>query len=170
MCGDDYYPVEINYGESLADSLDEDSNHALLLIHSHTFFQKGSINPNCILLYTWSSIGVFCNPILLENIHRSDRMKNIHFNDGVVKVIQKGTLPEYGLVWFNRDGINHIISMVNDTRKLSITYDSSAGEKFILHKDSKQLIFNWRPLGLYFRNARACEILMVGMTNENWEF
>ena len=94
-------------------------------------------------------------------------MKNIHFNDGVVKVIQKGTLPEYGLVWFNRDGINHIISMVNDTRKLSITYDSSAGEKFILHKDSKQLIFNWRPLGLYFRNARACEIIMVGMTNEN---
>ena len=43
---DDYYPIELNNGDSLADSIDEESDHALLFIHNHPFFQKGSINSN----------------------------------------------------------------------------------------------------------------------------
>ena len=46
MLGDDYYPVELNYGDSLAKILYKESDHTLLFLHNHTFFQKGSINPN----------------------------------------------------------------------------------------------------------------------------
>ena len=71
MFGDDYYSVESNDGDSLEDSLEKESNHKLLFIHNHTLFQKGSINPNWILLETGYYIDVFCNPSLLKKIHRS---------------------------------------------------------------------------------------------------
>ena len=98
MFGDDEYTVETNDEDSLVEILYKDSDQALLLIHNHTFFQKGSIKPNWILLDMGSSIDVFCNPILLKNIHRSDKMKNIHFNAGVVNITHKGTLHGYRLV------------------------------------------------------------------------
>ena len=44
--GHDNYPVETNYEYYLANSLDEEGDHALLFINNHIFFQKGSINPN----------------------------------------------------------------------------------------------------------------------------
>ena len=59
--------------------------------------------------------------------------------------------------------------MKNPTKKFLITYDSSAGDKFILKKDSEQLIFSWSPSGLYFHDAGACDILMVGITKKDYE-
>ena len=96
-------------------------------------------------------------------------MTNIHFNAGVVNVTHKGALPGYGLVWFNIYGITNIISMENSTKKFPITYESSAGDKFILEKDSEQLVFNRSPLGLYFHDAGARNILMVGTKKVNFE-
>ena len=98
MFRDDYYPIELNDGYSLANSLDKKSDNSLLLIHNQNFFQKGSINPNWILLDTGYPIGVFFNPILLKNIHRLEKMKNIHYNSGFFNVTHKGTLPGYGIV------------------------------------------------------------------------
>ena len=155
ISGDDYYPVELNNGDSLANSLDKESDHALLLINNHTFFQKGSINSNWILLDTGSSIEMFCNPSLLNNIHRLEKMTNINCNAGFVNVSNKVALPGYGLVWFNIYGITNILSMENSTNKFPITYDSIAGDKFILKKYSQKLILNRSPLGLYFHDARS---------------
>ena len=136
MFVDDYHPVEINNGDSMADSLAEDIDHALLFIQNHTFFQKCSINPNWILPHTGYSIGVFCNPSLLNNIHRLEKMTNINCNAVFVNVSNKVALPGYGLVWFNIYGITNILSMENSTNKFPITYDSIAGDKFILKKYS----------------------------------
>ena len=46
--------------DSMADSIDNEFKHKLMFIHvsvkyDHVFLQKGSINPNCILLDTGSS-------------------------------------------------------------------------------------------------------------------
>ena len=71
----DDYPVETNDEYYLAYNLIRESEHALIFIHHHTFFLKGSINPNWILLNTGSSIDVFCNPGLLESIHRLEQIK-----------------------------------------------------------------------------------------------
>ena len=57
--------------------------------------------------------------------------------------------------------------MEKSTKESPITYDISTGEKLILQKDSEQLIFNRSPLGLYFHDAGACDIIMVEMTKEN---
>ena len=169
MFGYDDYPVEPNNGNSLADSIDEDSNHALLFIHNKNFFQNGTINTDWILLYTVYSIDDFCNPILQKNIHRSENTTKIHCNSGFVNFNHKGTIPGYGLVLFNRYGIFNIISMENATKKPPISYDSSAGENLIHQKDSEQLIFNRIPSGLYFHDAGARNILMFGTTKENCE-
>ena len=65
--------------------------------------------------------------------------------------------------------IYNIISMANTTKKFIITYGRRAGDKFILNKDSEQIIFNQSPSGLYIHGARACDILMVGTTKEKCE-
>ena len=157
---DDYYPVELNNGYSLNDSLYEERNHALLFIHNHTFFQKKSINSNWILLDTGSSIDVFWNPSLLNNIHRLDKMTNIHCNTGVFTIDNKGARPGYGIVWFNRDGITNILLMENSTKKFTITYNISTGDNLILQKDSEKLVFNRSPLGLYFHDDGARKIII----------
>ena len=56
--------------------------------------------------------------------------------------------------------------MSNATKKFPITYDSSAGDKFIPQKYNEQIIFNRSPLGLYFHDAGDCDILMVRTTKE----
>ena len=132
MFGDYYYPVEPKDGDSLVDSPDEESYHKLLFIHNHTFFHKGSISPNWIILETGSSIDVFCNPSLLKNIHRSEKIINIHYSAGFVNVTHKGALPGYGLLWFARDGISNTFSIANATNKYPISYDISVGDKSIL--------------------------------------
>ena len=52
--------------------------------------------------------------------------------------------------------------MASATNKYPISYNSSAGENCILQKYNKQLILNWSPSGLYFYDAGARDILMVG--------
>ena len=59
MFVNDDFQVEINDEDSLVDSLDEKSYHTILFIRYHTFFQKGSISPDWILLHTGYSINVF---------------------------------------------------------------------------------------------------------------
>ena len=92
-------------------------------------------------------------------------MTNIHCNAGFVHVTHNETLPGYILVCFNKDSITNILSMENTTKKYPISYDSSAGDKFILQESNKQLVFNRSPSGLYFHDAGARDILMVTITN-----
>ena len=169
MFGDDNYPDKTNDEYSLVNSLNEENYHALLFIHNHILFQKGSIKPNKIIMDTGSSIDVFYNTSLMKNIHRLEKMKNIYCNSGVFNVTHMGTLTGYGLVWFKRDGIANILPMENSIKKYYISYDSSAGDKFILKKDNENLIFNRIPSGLYFHIGGACDSLMAGTTKKNCE-
>ena len=95
MFGDHDFSVETNNEDSLADSLNKESDKGLLFIHNHTLFQKGYINPNWILLEMGSSIEMFCNIILLKNIHRMGNMTKIHCTAEVVNITHKGTIPGY---------------------------------------------------------------------------
>ena len=132
MSGDDYYPVNTNNEDFLDNSINKESDHTLLFIHNHTFFQKGYSNPNWILLHTESSIHVIHKTSLLKNIHGLDNMTKINLYSGVFTVTHKGTLSGYGLAWFNRDDIANILSMAKATKKYLIYYGNSAGDNFIL--------------------------------------
>ena len=63
----------------------------------------------------------------------------------MVHVTHMGTLPGYGLVWYNEDDIAKILYMENVIKKYPVFYDRNAGDKFILQKANKKLIFNRNP-------------------------
>ena len=142
-----------NQCDSINDILNDDFKHELLFVHAttrynHMFLQKGSINPNWILLDMGFSIDVFNNPYLLKDINKSEITTKIHCKSGVVHVTHMGTITGYGMVWYNKDDIANILSMGNSTKKYHVSYKSDSGEKFIIHKVNEQLVFNRSPSGL----------------------
>ena len=114
-------------------------------------------------------MGVFSNPQLLTNIHKSKRSTKIHCNAGVVQVTHMGTLPRYVLVWLNGEGTANILSMANATMKYHVSYASKDGDRFILQKADEQLVFNRSPSGLYYHDIRDRDILMVATITGNHE-
>ena len=72
-------------------------------------------------------------------------------------------------MWFNKYGINNILSMANATNKYPVSYDSETGYRFILQKYDEQIILNTIPSGLYFHDVGNCDILMADNTMGNRE-
>ena len=112
---------------------------------------------------------MFSNPQLLTDIHKSERSTKIDCNTGVVQVTHMGTLPRYGLVWFNGEGIANILSMTNATNKFHASYNSEDGDRFILQKADKQLVFNKSPSGLYYPDIGNRDIIVVSTIMGNRE-
>ena len=54
-----------------------------------------------ILLDNWSTVDIFCNKRLLKDIHVSDEDVTVHGNGGALTTNKKGTLKNYGEVWYH---------------------------------------------------------------------
>ena len=71
----------------------------------------GLISKHWILLDNQSTVDVFCNGDLLEDIRQVDRYLTIHTQAGKIRTNWQGTLRHYGTVWFCKQGIAKILSM-----------------------------------------------------------
>jgi hypothetical protein len=88
-----------------------------------------------ILLNNQSTVNVFHNEELLDNIHHGDGFMDIHCNAGVTSTNLVGDLPGYGEVWYNPNGIANILSLPRvKERGFRVTFDSKNGNKFHMHK------------------------------------
>ena len=85
-----------------------DGVNALMFMFSQS---RKNIPDNWILLDSQSTVDIFCNPRLVENIHRvKDRMK-IQCNAGTQVTNLVGDLPGYGPVWFDSRAIANVLSL-----------------------------------------------------------
>ena len=109
---------------------------------------------NWILLDNQSTADIFHNRALLQNIRKSTSTMRIHCNAGVASTNLIGDLPGYGTVWFYPSGIANILSLANVMRRYCVTYDSTTGNKFVVHKpDGSCRVFTQSPQGLYYLDA-----------------
>ena len=93
-----------------------------------------------MLLDSQSTIDVFCNAELLENIRKSDTSLNIRCNAGVRTTDWKGYLPGYGWVWYYPEGIANILSLSRVKERYRVTFDSATDNCFHVHKDNKKIL------------------------------
>ena len=91
-------------------------------------------NDDCILLDNGSTLDIFHNRKLLQNIRTSDTTMKTICNAGVKRTNKIGTLPGYGDVWYDEHGIANIPSLSNVTKRYQVTYNSRNSDGFIVHK------------------------------------
>ena len=94
------------------------------------------MNKDWIFQDSQSTVDVFYNARLLQNIRKVNRTLDIHCNAGVVSTDMVGDLPGYDIVWYHPTGISNILSMSRAIKIFMITYDSANGNEFRMHKEN----------------------------------
>ena len=110
---------------------------------------------DCVLLDSGSSIHVFANGDLLENIRDAPNHKHININTlaGTAVTCQQGDLPGVRTVWYHPEGIANVLSMGIVSMDLRITMDTSVDNAIIVHKtDGTIRRFGLTTTGLYLSN------------------
>jgi hypothetical protein len=97
------------------------------------FFQNLDMK-DWILLDNQSSVTIFCNPAMVQNIRSAGKeVMKLATNGGILETTMKADLPHWGEVWFNPKAITNIFSYAEMADKHKITYDSSSQDAFIVH-------------------------------------
>jgi hypothetical protein len=95
-----------------------------------------------ILLDSQSSVDYFANPQLLTDIKKSDVELKLSTNAGSTIVTQKGTVPDWGEVWHQAEGIANTLSLSNMIKKHRVTFDSAEEVAFRVHTPKGIVKFN----------------------------
>jgi Reverse transcriptase (RNA-dependent DNA polymerase) len=137
---------------------------ALSLAQVENYFPDG-IPAHFVLLDSDSTVSIFCNSDLLVDIHEVDEPLYLETNGGGYQVsTHMGTVPDFGLVWYNPDSIANILSLAQVRRVRRVTMDSAQLPAFQVHKPdgSGATLFVEHESGLYLYDA---SVPVVPVTN-----
>ena len=57
-----------------------------------------------------STVTIFCNPNLVEDIHQTDESLDLVTNAGILRTNLKANIPGWGKAWFSPYAITNIFS------------------------------------------------------------
>jgi hypothetical protein len=130
--------------------------------------KKVSIPKSWILLDNQSTVDMFHNEKLLQNIRTIDTYMDIHCNAGVTSTNMVGDLHGYGTVWYHPNGIANILSLKRVKEKYLVTYNSQEGNAFVVHKnDGTKRTFQQSERGLFYMDTARTGTLLVNTVAQN---
>jgi hypothetical protein len=149
----------------------EDRNAKVLFKQNHG--KKIELDlKNVILLDSQSTMDLFCNPKLVEDIHKSDKRMRLRSNGGTMMVSHKAKMKGYNKdVWFSKDAITNIIALSNLITQYRVTYDS-ADQMFVVHREDQNkpnMEFKMHESGLHIFDPSDKDYSFVNTVNGNKE-
>jgi hypothetical protein len=106
-----------------------------LLIEKYSLYNNEAENrlKNWITLDNGSTLSLFSDPDLVENITTTATTLAITTNAGVKQSNQEATVPGFGKVYYDKDAIANIFGFSNLKKKHRITYDSKKEDAFLVY-------------------------------------
>jgi hypothetical protein len=104
---------------------------------------------NCITLDNGSTLSLFSNPDLVQDIRTSNKTLSLATNAGVKQSNHEANVPGFGKVYHDEDAMANIFGFSDLKKKDRITYDSDKEDAFIVHMDKEIIKFECSPDGLY---------------------
>ena len=104
---------------------------------------------NCITLDNGSTLSLFSNPELVQDIRTSSKTLSLATNAGIKQSNREANVPGFGKVYYDEDAIANIFGFSDLKKKHRITYDSEKEDAFLVHMDNEIIKFECSPDGLY---------------------
>lgn len=145
-------------GDSSKSSDTKDIGGPRTVSHEHLLNQvKGTtINKWWSLLDNQSTVDVFSNRKMLQNIHQVIKPLTITSTGGSTTTNLVGFLQGYGWVWYYPEGIANILLLARVKPKFRVMFDSGADNQFHVHlPGNKVCSFKESEKGLYYSDI--CE-------------
>ena len=102
-----------------------------LLINGKTW--AAGMKKNSIILDNWSTLSLFANPEMVENIRTSGKTLELATNAGTSLSNEIADVPGYSMVWFDENAIANIFGLSELKKKYRITYDLEVDDAFVVH-------------------------------------
>ena len=103
---------------------DEDSIDVSFTYAQTNGLETSDCDPYSILLDMGSNCSMFNNPDFLTDIHDSESTLRVYTNGSYQESTQKGMLPGFFEVWFNKESMVNILSFSDVAKKICITMDT----------------------------------------------
>jgi hypothetical protein len=125
-----------------------------------------------ILLDSQSTMDLFCNPNLVEEITKTNKKMKLQSNGGTMTVDQKAKMAGYiHDVWFSTNAITNILALRNVTKQYRVTYDST-DQMFVVHREHQNkpnMEFKMHESGLHYFDPRNEAHVFVNTVSGNKE-
>ena len=103
----------------------------------------------------------------MEDIKYIATGMTLQTNAWEINVHHQGLLKSYGGVWYGNQAITNILCLNNVKMKYRVTYDSTKGDVFVVHKDTHCIHFVCSNNGLYYHDVNNRQISLLNAVSES---